>query len=91
MARPHIEPFCDRDVPFKKMNMKGFPAGMQYKMLSLDTDTGACTMTVQLDAGYSQKPGFSWSELEGASPRRRRSSTATTRSPPTTPRRPPTR
>ena len=43
MARPHIEPFCDRDVPFKKMTMKGFPSGMQYKMLSLDTDTGACS------------------------------------------------
>ena len=64
MARPHIEPFCDRDVPFKKMTMKGFSSGMHYKMLSLDTDTGACSMTVQLDAGYSQKPGFSWSELE---------------------------
>ena len=64
MARPHIEPFCDRDVPFKKMTMKGFGSGMHYKMLSLDTDSGACTMTVQLDAGYSQKPGFSWSELE---------------------------
>ncbi len=64
MARPHIEPFCDRDAPFKKMKMKGFGSGMHYKMLSIDTDTGTCSMTVQLDSGYQQDPGFSWSELE---------------------------
>ena len=64
MARPHIEPFCDRDVSFKNMNLPGFGRGMRYKMLSLDVDTGACTMTVQLDGGYSQPPGFSWSEWE---------------------------
>ncbi|MEH6549266.1 MAG: DUF4437 domain-containing protein [Pseudomonadales bacterium] len=64
MARPHIEPFCDRDVHFKTMMLPGFGFGMRYKMLSLDSDNGSCSMTVQLDAGYSQKPGFSWSELE---------------------------
>lgn len=64
MARPHIEPFCDRDVAFKNMTLPGFPPGMRYKMLSLDPDTGVCTMSVQLDGGYSQPPGFSWSELE---------------------------
>lgn len=64
MARPHIEPFCDRDVNFKNMNLSGFSRGMRYKMLSLDNETGACSMTVQLDAGYSQPPGFSWSEWE---------------------------
>lgn len=64
MARRHIEPFCDRDVPFKKMTLPGFPPGMQYKMLSIDRDTGACTMTVQLDGGYAQPPAFSKSDLE---------------------------
>ena len=64
MARPHIEPFCDRDVGFKNMNLSGFGSGMRYKMLSLDNETGACSMTVQLDGGYSQPPGFSWSEWE---------------------------
>jgi len=64
MARPHIEPFCDRDVSFKKMTLPGFPRGMQYKMLSLDKDTGACTMTVQFNAGYGQPPGFSYSDVE---------------------------
>ncbi len=64
MARPHIEPFVDRDVTFKHMSLPGFGRGMHYKMLSLDNDTGACTMTVQLDGGYSQPPGFSWSEWE---------------------------
>lgn len=64
MARPHIEPFCDRDIPFKNMSLPGFSPGFHYKMLSLDPDTGACSMTVQLDGGYRQPPGFSWSELE---------------------------
>ena len=44
MARPHIEPFVDRDVGFKKMTMKGMPNGIQYKTLSMDTDNGAVTM-----------------------------------------------
>ena len=64
MARPHIEPFCDRDVHFKNMTLPGFSPGMRYKMLSLDTDSGACSMTVQLDSGYRQPPGFSWAERE---------------------------
>ena len=64
MARPHIEPFVDRDVVFKKMRLPGFSLGMSYKMLSMDNETGACTMTTQLDSGYSQPPGFSWSEWE---------------------------
>ncbi|MYD42634.1 MAG: DUF4437 domain-containing protein [Gammaproteobacteria bacterium] len=64
MARPHIEPFCDRDVAFKKMSLAGFGNGMHYKMLSFDPDTGACSMSVQLDNGYRRAPGFSWSEVE---------------------------
>jgi len=42
MARPHIEPFCDRDEQFKKMQLPGFGPGMRYKMLSLDVDSGGC-------------------------------------------------
>ncbi len=64
MARPHIEPFVDRDVSFKKMTLPGFPKGMQYKMLSLDTDDGACTMTVLYEPGYKQPPGMSYAEYE---------------------------
>ena len=64
MARPHIEPFCDRDVAFKNMTLPGFGSGMKYKMLSIDIDTGACTMICQFDGGYRQPPGFSWSEME---------------------------
>lgn len=64
MARPHIEPFVDRDVPFKKMTLPGFPKGMQYKMLSIDTDTGACSMTVQFEPGFRLPPGMSYSEME---------------------------
>lgn len=64
MARPHIEPFCDRDVAFKNMILPGMGSGYRYKMLSLDNETGACSMTVQLDGGYKRAPGFSWSEYE---------------------------
>lgn len=64
MARPHIEPFVDRDVPFKKMTLPGFAKGMQYKMLSLDTDTGACSMTVMFENGFSQPPGMSYTDME---------------------------
>lgn len=64
MVRPHIEPFVDRDVSFKSMTLPGFPSGMHYKMLSLDVDTGACTMTVQFDGGSKQPPGLSHSDVE---------------------------
>ena len=64
MSRPHIEPFCDRDVSFKNMILPGFGSGFRYKTLSLDNETGACSLTVQLDSGYKQPPGFSYSELE---------------------------
>ena len=46
MARPHIEPFCDRDVSFKNMVLPGFGTGFRYKTLSLDNETGACSLTV---------------------------------------------
>jgi hypothetical protein len=64
MARKHIEPFVDRDVPFRKMTLPGFKKGMSYKMLSIDEDTGACTMTVKFDAGYRMPPGMSYTEYE---------------------------
>lgn len=64
MARPHIEPFCDQDVHYKKMTLPGFPSGMHYKMLSIDPDNGACTMTVRFDAGFTMPPGLSLSEWE---------------------------
>ncbi len=64
MARKHIEPFVDRDVPFKRLELKGIPSGYNYKMLSIDEDSGACTMTVQWDAGYKQPPSVAYSDLE---------------------------
>ena len=64
MARKHIEPLVDRDVAFKKLTLPGFPSGMRYKMLSIDGDSGACTMTVQLDGGYRQPPSFCRSDVE---------------------------
>ena len=37
---------------------------MQYKVLSLDPDNGANTMTIQYDGGYKQPPSVSYSEME---------------------------
>lgn len=37
--RKHIEPFVDRDVDFKRLELKGIPSGYNYKMLSIDEDT----------------------------------------------------
>jgi hypothetical protein len=46
------------------MTLPGFKKGMHYKMLSIDEDTGACTMTVKYDAGYKLPPGMSYTEYE---------------------------
>jgi hypothetical protein len=46
------------------MTLPGFKKGMHYKMLSIDEDTGACTMTVKFDAGYKMPPGMSYTEYE---------------------------
>lgn len=56
MARPPIEPFCDRDEAFEKLILPGLEKGMRYKMLSFDNDTGACSMTCQFDGGYKRPP-----------------------------------
>ena len=63
MARPHIEPYVELDHPFKKFGVSGFK-GSSYKVLSLDTDTGACTLKVRFDGGFKRKPGLSYSDME---------------------------
>jgi hypothetical protein len=63
VARPHIEPHVELNEPFKKFDIAGFK-GSHYKVLSLDVDTGACTLKVRFDGGYKRKPGLSYSDLE---------------------------
>ena len=63
MARPHIEPYVELDSPFKKFDLNGFK-GSHYKVLSLDVDTGACTLKVRFDGGFKRKPGMSYSDME---------------------------
>ena len=63
MARPHIEPYVELNDPFRKFDIAGFK-GSHYKVLSLDTDTGACTLKVRFDGGYKRKPGLSYSDME---------------------------
>ena len=63
MARPHIEPYVELDFPYKKFDISGF-SGSHYKVMSLDTDSGACTLKVKFDGGYKRKPGLSYSDVE---------------------------
>ncbi len=63
MARPHIEPYVELNDPFRKFDIAGF-RGSHYKTLSLDVDTGACTLKVRFDGGYKRKPGLSYSDIE---------------------------
>lgn len=63
MARPHIEPYVELDSPFKKLDLNGFK-GCEYKVLSLDVDTGACTLKVRFNNGFKRKPGMSYSDME---------------------------
>jgi len=63
MARPHIEPYVELNDPYRKFDLAGFK-GSLYKVLSLDPDTGACTLKVRFNGGYRRKPGLSHSDLE---------------------------
>jgi hypothetical protein len=64
MARPHIEPYVELDTPWKRMTLPGFPRGMRYKVLSLDTNSGACSLKVRYEPGFRLPPGMSYSERE---------------------------
>jgi hypothetical protein len=46
------------------MTLPGFGKGMHYKVLSMDVDTGACSLKVKFETGYTLPPGLSYSELE---------------------------
>jgi len=63
MTRPHIEPFVELNEDFKPFKIPGF-VGANFKVLSLDTDNGACTLKVRLDGGFKRKPGISYSDQE---------------------------
>ena len=64
MARLHIEPYDERDTPFKRLTLPGFPRGTHYKTLSIDDESGACSLILKLEAGWTRPPGFSYTEME---------------------------
>jgi len=65
MARPHIEPFVELNESYKTFTLPGFtPGGSHYKVLSLDSDVGSCTLKMRFDNGYKRKPGMSYSDME---------------------------
>jgi hypothetical protein len=63
MTRPHIEPFVELNESYKPFKIPGF-IGAHYKVLSLDVDTGACSLKVRFDGGFKRKPGMSYSDME---------------------------
>ena len=63
MSRPHIEPFVELNEGYKPFRLLGF-VGSEYKMLSLDVDTGACTLKVRFNNGYTRPPSLSYSDWE---------------------------
>lgn len=63
MARPHIEPFVELNEGYKPFEIPGF-RGSEYKVLSLDSDSGACTLKLRFKGGFQRKPGLSYSDAE---------------------------
>ncbi|MEM8982347.1 MAG: DUF4437 domain-containing protein [Pseudomonadota bacterium] len=63
MTRPHIEPFVELNDAYKPFKLPGF-VGTDYKVLSLDVDTGACSLKVRFKNGFSRPPGLSYSDWE---------------------------
>ena len=64
MARPHIEPYVELNDPWRKRTLPGFPRGMRYKLLSLDNESGACSLKALYEDGYAQPPGMSYTDYE---------------------------
>jgi len=64
VARPHIEPYDEREASFRRLTLPGFPKGIHYKSLSVDSDSGACSLVVKFEAGWQRPAGFSYSEME---------------------------
>jgi hypothetical protein len=64
MPRPHIEPYVELNVDWKKKTLPGFRKGMRYKVLSLDNETGACSLKVLYEPGFEQPPGMSYADME---------------------------
>ncbi len=64
MSRPHIEPYCEIDQPYKRFDLKAFPRGAWYKVLSLDGGSGASSLKMRFDAGFRRPPGLAFSDME---------------------------
>ena len=56
MSRPHIEPYVETMVPFRRMTLPGFGKGMHYKVLSLDSDTAPAPWWSSLSPGIHCRP-----------------------------------
>ena len=46
------------------MTLPGFPKGMRYRMLSVDGDSGACSLKVRYEPGFRLPGGLSYAEME---------------------------
>jgi hypothetical protein len=52
MARPHIEFIHAPDLPWQRDRLPGPLAALETKVLSLDADTGACSVILRYPPGY---------------------------------------
>ncbi|MCU0760802.1 MAG: DUF4437 domain-containing protein [Steroidobacteraceae bacterium] len=64
MSRPHIEPYDERGTAFRRLTLPGFPRGTHYKALSVDGESGACSLILKLEGGWRRPAGFSYTEME---------------------------
>lgn len=63
MARPHIEPYVEFNEDYRAFDFAAYN-GAEYKVLSLDVDTGASSLKVKFNGGYTRKPGLCYSDME---------------------------
>ena len=54
MARPHIEYIQSQMLPWIPVSEHEIRAGADYKILSQDPDTGACSLLMRYPAGFTQ-------------------------------------
>jgi hypothetical protein len=64
MTRPHIEPYHALKSPWRRFSLPGFPRGMHTRTLSIDPDSGACSLSVRWPGGSRLPRGMSYSEFE---------------------------
>jgi hypothetical protein len=56
--------FNDRDLAWRPFEAKGFPSGVDVKLLSRDAESGAVSLLARLHAGWRNAVGYHASDME---------------------------